>query len=119
MRLFSFLIFITYSQLYALGIRPLRIKSLWLKGGSSQISQNLNIDNEKNIIPLSTQPQNIKVIILTNAGSPHLDFKTRFQVSSDDTVYNIKKQIQDKMVGNPPISLQRLVFGLRLFSYSF
>jgi len=62
----------------------------------------------------STAPElTVRVTVLTSAGSPHLDLKTRFDVSATTNVSSIKLMVEERLAGHPPVGAQRLVFGTR------
>ena len=55
----------------------------------------------------------LKVTVLTAVGSPHVDLKSRFEISPSASVGELKKLVEEKMAGRPPPFAQRLVFGSR------
>ena len=75
----------------------------WLRGGSTSPGEDFT--------NLDAAP--VRVTVLTAAGSPHLDLKTRFEVPTNCTVAELKSLVEERMAGRPPKSEQRLVLGTR------
>ena len=56
----------------------------------------------------------VRITVLTIAGSPHLDLKTRLDVPLTANVSTVKTMVQERMSGHPPAAVQRLIFGSRV-----
>jgi hypothetical protein len=64
----------------------------------------------------SSSSETVKVTVLTIAGSPHLDLKTRLDVPLSANVSTLKSLVHERMAGHPPAAVQRLVFGTRVLA---
>jgi hypothetical protein len=126
MKFLPLLVFLASVEQSVFGIRPYIPISFirnvkWVRGGHTSASLPASpatsapqVDRARTEEqPLPSPAPSVKVTVLTNAGSPHIDSRTRFVCSTKDTVADVKRNIEEKMNGHPPTSLQRLVFGLR------
>ena len=78
------------------------VKVCLINGGSTSSENNSN--------------QNISVVVSTSFGSNFLDKNKKILIRFDSNIFDLKQQLQSKFPGSPPISLQKLYFGVRELS---
>ena len=80
--------------------------SIYIRGGSTDIDTKDNYNNEEQQGPCT-------ILVSTSVGSSFLDKKKRLTISRNATVADLKQQVQSKFPGSPPISLQKLFYGVK------
>eukprot|EP01041_Mallomonas_annulata_P000486 gene486-912_t len=80
-----------------------------LRGGSTETTS----APQDVIEPPSHSGDSCTVIVSTTIGSSFLDKKKKLVIPKNSTIEDLKVQINKKFPGTPPISMQRLIFGLR------
>ena len=80
--------------------------SIYIRGGSTDIDTKDNYNNEEQQGPCT-------ILVSTSVGSSFLDKKKRLTVNRNATVADLKQQLQLKFPGGPPISLQKLFYGVK------
>ena len=78
-----------------------------IRGGATSLGENDSAEGEEQGGP-------VRITVLTIAGSPHLDLKTRLDVPLTANVSTVKTMVQERMSGHPPAAVQRLIFGSRV-----
>ena len=90
-----------------------RLSSLsHLRGGSS-VGFNLTDILKKSRIPVSNAGTT-EVLVATSIGSVFLDKKKKIIMGRNETISDLKEQINKKFPGSPPVLLQNLYFASRL-----
>lgn len=86
-------------------------KILNLSGGSTN-SDLLNQESNN----ISNDDKEISVLVSSSIGSDFLDKKKKLILPGNATIHDLKIQLQQKFPGSPPLSLQRLFFGIKKLS---
>mmetsp|Transcript_31693 Transcript_31693/g.32290 ORF Transcript_31693/g.32290 Transcript_31693/m.32290 type:complete len:392 (+) Transcript_31693:95-1270(+) len=79
-----------------------------IRGGST-----ISTDAEIEYVP-SGEP--CTVIVSSTIGSSFLDKKKKLILPNNSTISELKTQLSKKFPGGPPVSIQRLIFGMRILN---
>jgi hypothetical protein len=94
-------------------VLPSRFLSLLMRGGSSTEAEAESAAATEPSTAAAGAPQSYTVMVTSSFGSPFLDKKKKLSVPENSTVAELKRLIEEKYPGSPPVAIQRLYFASR------